>query len=108
MNAAKRVIIRTRLNDSLNRIANKGKDKDANNEAREMIRLKIKTTNQIKITIPRIIFKPGIFRESPIKTPNVVATPLPPLKFKKSVQLCPQIALTPISIQNVSRGILAL
>jgi len=108
MNAAKSVTIRIKPIDCLNKTVNKGKLKAANTEAKEMVLLIIKTVNQIKIVIPKIIFKPAILTESPAKTPKVVATPLPPLKCKKMVQLCPQIQLKPRMIQNDSRGTLAL
>jgi len=43
----------------------------------------------------RIIARPLISKASPIRTPSVVATPLPPLNFKKTVQLCPAIHPNP-------------
>ena len=108
MNAARSVTIIIKLMDCLNKIVNKGKLKAANTEAKEMVLLIINTANQIKIVIPSMIFKPAILIESPNKTPKVVATPLPPLKFKKIVQLCPQIQLKPIMMQNDSSETLAL
>ncbi len=35
-------------------------------------------------------------------TPEVVATPLPPLNFRKTVQTCPEMQATPISIDASS------
>ena len=108
INTDKSVTIKIKLRDCLNRTVNTGKLKADNNEAKEMIRVRRNTANQIKTVIPSIIFKPAILIESPNKTPNVVATPLPPLNLKKIVQLCPQIQPTPAKIQKLSNEILAL
>ena len=39
--------------------------------------------------------RPGITTANPNKTPALVATPLPPLNFRKILQLCPATAVTP-------------
>lgn len=106
--AAKSVNIKIKLRDCLNKTVNNGKLKAANIEAKEIVLLIRKAASQTRMAIPKITFKPAILIESPSKTPNVVATPLPPLKFRKMVQLCPQMQLTPTIIQNVSNGILVL
>ena len=73
--------------DCLNNIVKTGKLNAERIEAREIILEIIKTINQTKIVKPNTTFNPGIVRESAIKTPKVVATPLPPLNFKNMVQL---------------------
>ncbi len=93
--------------DCLNNSANKGKLKTANIEAKEITLLIINVTNQTRIVNPRTIFNPGMITESPKNTPKVVATPLPPLNFRKIVQLWPQIQPTPIRIEKVSSDRLA-
>lgn len=108
MNAASSILIKVRPGDCLNNIANKGKLKAANIDAREITLLIMNVTNQTRIVNPRTIFSPGMITESPKNTPNVVATPLPPLNLKKIVQLWPQIQLTPIRIQKVSNDRLDL
>lgn len=95
-------------NDCLNNSANKGKLAAANIEDNEIILLKINVSDQIIMVSPRITFNPGILAERPIKTPRVVATPLPPLNFKNTVQLCPHMQLIPVRIQNISGLTLAL
>jgi len=76
-----------------------GKLKAAKIEAKEIILVETKTQSQIKTTKPRDTFRPGIIIESPSNDPNAVATPLPPLNFKKIVQLCPRTELTAIRAQ---------
>lgn len=88
--------------DCLNMIVKTGKLNAAKIEAKEIILLAINTANQISIVNPKTIFNPGILIDKPNNTPKVVATPLPPLNFKKMVQLCPNMQLTPIRIQKIS------
>lgn len=48
------------------------------------------------------ILRPAILIAKPINTPKVVATPLPPLKFKNIVQLCPEIQTRPKIMRTTS------
>lgn len=73
-------------------------------EASETVLEVKKTSSQVKITIPNIMLKAGILNDKPIKTPKVVATPFPPLKFKNTVQIWPKIQLNPISSLNKITG----
>ena len=87
MNTANSIVIKIRLNDCLNNIASIGKLNAANIEASDMVLLAIKVTNQTNTVNPNTIFNPAILRDKPINTPKVVATPLPPLNWRKIVQL---------------------
>ena len=62
--------------------------------------------NNVKIQVPtvkmNINLKVGIFTAKPNKTPTLVATPLPPLRLRKTVQLCPATAEIPIIILKKS------
>jgi len=64
-----------------------GKDIAAKIEATETIRLTRNVTSQVRITSANMKPIPGITHAAPSKTPKVVATPLPPLKFRNMVQL---------------------
>ena len=63
-----------------------GRDKAAARDAKEMIRLAAKIASQTR----RV--KKAVEGERPIKTPILVATPLPPLNFKKTEKVWPIIA----------------
>ena len=87
------------------------KEKILNSKGKEKISEKIKkekaliseateTTLKIKNTIAQISIAPkkGILKDenwmlSPTIPPKLVETPLPPLNFKKGVQLCPQTVI---------------
>lgn len=55
---------------------------------------------QIKIIIYKAIRNWAIIMARPIITPKLVATPLPPLKLRNIVQLCPMTATKPKIIRN--------
>lgn len=84
-----------KIADCLNSIAKSGKLIAARMEAKEIILLAINVSSQTITVSNKINLNPGIFMDRPKRTPSVVATPFPPLKFKKTVQLWPQILLIP-------------
>lgn len=71
-------------------------------EAMETILEIIKARTQVEIIRNNINLKPVIFMDKPNNTPSVVATPFPPLNFKKIVQLWPHIQQIPNIILKVS------
>ena len=71
-------------------------------EATETILVIRKSKIQVKIIKPNITFRPGNVIAKPNKTPNVAATPLPPLNPKNMLQLCPHIQAKPKTIRNIS------
>ena len=73
-------------------------------EAKDTILVSTKIKSQLRISKIRIIFNPGILIARAIKTPKLVAIPLPPLNFKNMVQLCPAIQLKPIMMRSASCG----
>ena len=79
----------TRTGGSFKKIMINGRKSAAVREPRATVRVKkvIKTHTAIVHNTTR-----GTIAR---KTPNVVATPFPPLNFKKSVQLCPEITESP-------------
>ena len=88
--------------ESLKKSAERGKLKPARSEARETIRKIINAQNQTRTTIPKIWAKKGTRKDKPINTPKEVATPLPPLKLRNTLQLWPQIQLKPRTNLKVS------
>jgi len=105
INSDRNVPTHTKVSDCLNISVRKGKLKAANIEANEIVLLTIKTIAQITIVRPKIILNPGILIDRPNRTPRLVATPLPPLKFRKIVQLCPHMQLIPIIRDRASAEI---
>jgi hypothetical protein len=77
-----------------------GKDIAAKSDAREIILVARKLTIQVRITRTNTRLIPGITQADPSKTPKVVATPLPPLKFRNIVQLWPAIHPNPMMIRS--------
>jgi len=79
-----------------------GRNKAVNAEATETIlaRRIIKIQVRILKAITQLI--PATLNDRPRRTPRVVATPFPPLKFKKIVQLCPRIQLRAVSMRKRS------
>ena len=94
--------------ECLNKIIKTGMAIPAKTEARETILITINVASQVKITKPNIMPKPCILKDNPINTPNVVATPLPPLKRKNKVKLCPVIQLKAKMISKLSWGTIVL
>jgi hypothetical protein len=92
----------SKIRDFPNNQALKGKLSAAAIEEREIMRKIRKTANQTKTARPNIHFTPSIFNARPSSTPRLVATPLPPLKRRKIVQLCPQIQQKPKIIRSSS------
>ena len=72
-----------------------GKKNAVKMEARETILADNKVIVQTITQDNKTQIKPLTFKAKPNKTPKVVATPFPPLKFKNTGQLCPIIAKTP-------------
>lgn len=72
-------------------------------EEAETILVMTKPANQVKIINPSIMPKLFIRKDKPIRTPKVVATPLPPLKLRNIVHICPIIAMSP-SIRRSRSG----
>jgi len=71
-------------------------------EASDII-LNIKNdANQVNTAKSNTIRNPGIINARAIKTPKVVATPLPPLKFRKILNVWPKMLARPIIIHNAS------
>ena len=75
------------MRDCLNNQAHKGKLNAAMIEESETILNITNTANQTKTAKPNNHFTPSIVKAKPNNTPRLVATPLPPLKRKKIVQL---------------------
>lgn len=69
-------------------------------EAMDTILKAMNTINQVRIAKPSINFKPGTLIDSPSSIPKVVATPLPPLNLKNTVQLWPKTELMPKRIRR--------
>lgn len=70
-------------------------------EAIDMIRESANIKTQVRISKIRINLSSGIFIDNPIRTPKVVAMPLPPLNPKNKVQLCPHMQLKPSKIGRI-------
>ena len=66
-------------------------------EANDTILESKNTSSQVKSKRPSIALKPGIVKANPIRAPKDEATPLPPLKFRNTVQLWPQMQQKPIN-----------
>ena len=94
-----------KTNDCLKRSVKMGNDTPATSDDKETIFEIIKTTSQVTMTSARIIRKAAIWVARPINTPKVVAIPLPPLKRRKIVQLCPEIQLMPKRMRKASKEI---
>mgnify|MGYP001039834369 CR=1 FL=1 len=73
-------------------------------EAKETIRDNRKIKDQTNITKKKIILRFALTMPKPIKTPKLVATPLPPLNPKNIVQLWPAIQATPEIIRTIFSG----
>ena len=86
----------------LNRTVYTGKTIAVTTEERDIIFEKVNTLSQVIANKPNINLRPLIFMAKPNKTPNVVATPLPPLNFKNTVQLWPQIQHKPNTMLSIS------
>lgn len=93
---------KTKIPDCLNRAIYIGNNIALIMEATETILVIRKTKAQVKIIKPNIRFIPASLTAKPNKTPNVVATPLPPLNPKNMLQLCPHIQAKPKIIRNIS------
>ena len=79
----------TRRGGSFKKIMINGRNSAAAREPRATVFVKKVTKTQIAVV--HAVARGTIAR----KTPNVAATPFPPLNFKKIVQLCPEITETP-------------
>ena len=70
-------------------------------EAIDMILASANIKTQVMINKTRINLNSAIFIDNPIRTPKVVAMPLPPLNLKNKVQLCPHMQLNPSKIGRI-------
>lgn len=88
--------------DCLNKTMKAGIAAQQSIEAKETNLVTKNTASQERKTKLNTAPNPGILKLNPIRTPNVVATPLPPLNLRKTVQLWPKIQLIPKIIRNIS------
>ena len=95
LNTQRRMLKKNAALGCLNIALNIGSAILVKTEATDIILVIKNTTDQVMINKRRINFRPGICIDKPIRTPSVVAIPLPPLKPKNKVQLCPHIQLRP-------------
>ena len=73
----------TKFSGCLNIAIYIGKEIQAKTEARETIRAAANTTTQVNRTRPRTGLRTAEVTDRASSTPNVQATPLPPLNFKR-------------------------